>query len=180
MMKKELLVILALLVGSTVSALPIPVDSMPIPPFNPKQLLYLQRTPNPNTIVIELNDKDGVPDADNPVHVFWLRYTEQGGGRHAELSYIQRTFAYGVKTRRLGPEKFELHFVSFKKYSMYLIKAADQKYHVFADINGKPAILRRIFVEIHGGSFWSPHVEYIELTGTDPATGKDVVGRIQV
>ena len=63
---------------------------------------------------------------------------------------------------------------------MYLIKSADHQYHVFADINGHPVILKRIFVEIRGGSFWTPHVEYVELKGTDPATGKDVVGRIQV
>lgn len=158
--------------------LTIPVDSMPVPTGNPKQLFYVQRTPNTNTIVIELNDKGGVPDPDNPVHVFWLRYQEQG--QRAELNYIQRTFAYGIKSRQVGPEKFELHFVSYKKYSMYLIKAADHQYHVFATIDGKPVILRRIFVSINGGSFWVPHVEYVELKGTDPATGKEVVGRIQV
>ncbi|HTJ12273.1 MAG TPA: DUF4833 domain-containing protein [Dinghuibacter sp.] len=158
--------------------LTIPVDSMPVPTGNPKQLFYVQRTPNTNTIVIELNDKGGVPDPDNPVHVFWLRYQEQG--QRAELNYIQRTFAYGIKSRQVGPEKFELHFVSYKKYSMYLIKAADRQYHVFATIDGKPVILRRIFVSINGGSFWVPHVEYVELKGTDPATGKEVVGRIQV
>lgn len=157
----------------------IPVDSMPIPSGNPKQLFYVQRTPNTNTIVIELNaGKDGVPDPDDPVHVFWLRYQEKG--QRAELNYIQRTFAYGIKSQRLGPEKFELHFVSYKKYPMYLIKAADHQYHVFAAINGHEVILRRIFVSINGGSFWVPHVEYVELKGTDPATGKDIVGRIQV
>jgi hypothetical protein len=157
---------------------PVPVDSMPVPSGNPKQLFYLQRTPNTNTIVIELNDRNGTPDADDPVHVFWLRYQEQG--QRAELSYIQRSYAYGIKAKQLGPEKYELHFVSYKKYSMYLIKAADHQYHVFADLNGREIILRRIFVEIRGGSFWFPHVEYVELKGIDPATGKDVVGRIKI
>lgn len=156
----------------------IPSDSMPIPAGNPKQLFYVQRTPNTNTIVVELNDHGGVPDPENPVHVFWLRYQDKG--QRAELSYIQRTFAYGIKSKQLGPEKYELHFVSYKKYAMYLIRAADHQYHVFADINGHPVILRRIFVEIRGGSFWTPHVEYVELTGTDPATGKEVVGRMHI
>ncbi|WP_246073625.1 DUF4833 domain-containing protein [Dinghuibacter silviterrae] len=151
---------------------------MPTPTGNPKQLFYLQRTPNTNTIVIELNDKDGVPNPDNPVHVFWLRYQEQG--QRQELNYIQRTFAYGIKSRRMGPEKYELHFVSYKKYSMYLIKAADHQYHVFADLNGRVIILHRIYLEIRGGSFWTPHVEYVELKGIDPANGKDVVGRIKI
>jgi hypothetical protein len=151
---------------------------MPVPPLNPKQLFYVQRTPNTNTIVVELNDKNGEPDPDDPVHVFWLRYTEQG--QRAELNYIQRTFAYGIRSKRLGPEKYELHFVSYKKYPMYLIKAADHQYHVFAEINGRPAILRKIFVEIRGGSFWTPHVEYVDLKGTDPSTGQEVSGRINI
>jgi hypothetical protein len=159
----------------------IPVDSMPTPPYNPKQLFYLQRTPNANTIICELNDdKNGVLDPDDPVHVFWLRYTEQQQGQRAELSYIQRHYAYGVSANQIGPDKYELHFVSYKKYSMYLEKASDHKYHVFATINGQIAILNRIFVSIHGGSFWLPHVDYVELKGIDPVTGKVVTGRINV
>ena len=158
----------------------IPVDSMPIPPNNPKQLFYLQRTPNANTIVCELNDKNGIADPDAPIHVYWLRYTEQQNGQRAELSYIQRHYAYGISANQIGPDKYELHFVSYKKYSMYLERAADHKYHVFAKINGQVAILNRIFVSIHGGSFWLPHVDYVELKGIDPATGKVVTGRINV
>ena len=157
----------------------IPIDSMPVPPYNPKQLFYLQRTPNKNTIVIELNDKNGVPDTANPVHVYWVRYTEHG--ERAELTYIQRTFAYGIKSTRLGPEKYELHFVSFKKYHMYLIKAGDHRYHVFSEINGKIAILKRVYIQIdEGGTLFKPNVEYIEIRGIDPSTGKEVQGRIQV
>jgi hypothetical protein len=158
----------------------IPVDSMPLPPPNPKQLFYLQRTPNRNTIICEINEKNGVLDAGEPVHVSWLRYTENQQGARAELSYIQRTFAYGMKFRRLAPEKYEMHFVSYKSFSMYLVKAADRQYHVFAEINGRMVILRRIFVSIKGGTFWKPHVEYVELKGADPTTGREVLGKIQI
>ena len=66
----------------------------PIPPHNPKQLFYLQRTSNTNTIICELNlNEKGVPDPESPVHVFWIRYTE--GAVKKELNYIQRVFAYG-------------------------------------------------------------------------------------
>jgi hypothetical protein len=162
------------------SAALIPEDSMPLPPPDPKRLFYVQRTPNANTIICDLNDKNGVADPADPVHVYWLRYTENQNGHPAELNYIQRTFAYGIKARALSPDKYELHFVSYRKYSMYLEKAADHRYHVFATINGKVAILQKIFVEIRGGSFWTPHVEYVELKGLDPASGQEVVGRIHV
>ena len=57
---------------------------------------------------------------------------------------------------------------------------ADNKYHVYATIAQKQAQLNKVFVLVNGGSFWSPHVEYIELKGIDPATGKELVERLKV
>jgi hypothetical protein len=45
-------------------------------------------------------------------------------------------------------------------------------------INQKQCVLTKIFVRIEGGTFWVPNVRYIEVTGTDPATGKTVTERI--
>ncbi|PWT77872.1 MAG: CDP-alcohol phosphatidyltransferase [Bacteroidetes bacterium] len=157
-----------------------PADTFPIPQGIKNQLFYVQRTHNSNTVICELNLRpDGKPDDENPVHVFWIRYTEQG--QHAELSFIQRVFAYGVKARPIGNDNFELRFVSFKKRAMYLIKSpADNKYHVYTSISQKSAILSRIFIKINGGSFWSPNVEYIEVKGTDPSSGRELKERIKV
>jgi hypothetical protein len=47
-------------------------------------------------------------------------------------------------------------------------------------INQKQAILNRIFIKINGGSFWFPNVEYVELSGFDPATGAPVSERRKV
>jgi hypothetical protein len=47
-----------------------PQDTFPVPKYNPKQLFYLQRTSNTNTIVYELNeDAKGQLEKDEPVHV---------------------------------------------------------------------------------------------------------------
>lgn len=153
-------------------------DKFPIPAGNPLQLFYLQRTSNTNTIVCELNHKNGTVDPDEPVHVFWIRYTEQG--QREELNYIQRKFAYGVKATLISPDKYEIHFASYKKYPMYLMKNGNNKYNVYGTINQKQAIVNRIFVKINGGSFWSPKVEYVEVKGTDPATGKEVIERMKI
>lgn len=153
-------------------------QNFPVPSGNPKQLFYLQRDPNPNTIVCELNYKNGVVDVEEPVHVFWIRYGEQG--QRQELNFIQRKFAYGVKITKIANEKYELHFVSYKKYPMYLMKGANNKYNVYGTINQKQAIINRIYVRINGGSMFSPNVEYVEIKGTDPATGKEVVEKRKV
>ena len=153
-------------------------EGFPAPAGNAHQLFYLQRTSNTNTIVYELNYKKGKLDESNPVHVFWIRYAEQG--QRAELSFIQRVFAYGVKIKQLPDSSYRVRLVSYAGYSMYLKKGADKNFRIYAPINGKLMILNRIFVKITGGTMWSPDIEYFEVSGTDPATGKPVVERKKV
>jgi hypothetical protein len=153
-------------------------QGFPVPESNAQQLFYLQRTSNTNTIVYELNYRNGVLDEDNPVHVFWIRYTEQG--QRAELSWIQRRFAYGVKVKQLPDSSYRIRLVSYAGYSMFLKKGADGKYRLYAPINRQLMLLNRIFVKITGGSMWSPDIEYFELSGVDPATGKPVAERRKV
>ncbi|HEX3935326.1 MAG TPA: DUF4833 domain-containing protein, partial [Puia sp.] len=157
-----------------------PVDTFPVPPVNANSLFYLQRTPNTNTIICELNQKDGVIDRDEPVKVMWIRYTEQR--QREKLSWIQRTFAYGLNEKDLGNGVFELRFVSYKKVPMYLMKwPVDNKQHVFVTIEGRRAILNRIYIRIDpGGTFWSPNVKYLELRGVDVQNGKELVQRLNV
>ena len=152
--------------------------NFPVPQSNPKQLFFLQRTPNTNTIVCELNLKNGMIDKADPVHVFWIRYQDKG--QVEDLNYIQRKFAYGINADEIGENKYELNFVSYKKYKMYLMKGADKQFHVFTTINKKQAILTRIFVEIKGGTFWAPNIQYVELTGIDILTRAVVKERLKI
>jgi phosphatidylglycerophosphate synthase len=154
-------------------------DTFPVPHTN-GLLFYLQRTPNTNTIICELNEKDGIPDKEDPIHVFWIRYPE--GQKREELNWIQRHFAYGIESRSLGNDAYELHFVSYKKLPLYLLKSpVDQQRHVYAKINNRQAILNRIFIKINpGGTFWSPNIEYFELKGTDAENGKALMQRIKI
>ncbi len=156
-----------------------PQDTFPIPRGNNKQLFYLQRTANTNTIVCELKyNKNGELDEDDPVHVFWIRYPE--GGQKKELSYIQRVFAYGIKSQLLGKDSYKLHFVSYKKRPMYLMRSPkDNQFKVYATINNQQAVLSRIFVKVDGGTFWSPNVVYMEMKGVDEQTGKELMQRFK-
>jgi Domain of unknown function (DUF4833) len=158
-----------------------PADTFPVPSSNALQLFYLQRQPNPNTIVIELRVKNGVVDADNPVHVFWLRYTENGNGKRAELNFIQRKFAYGVQTKKIADNVFELNFVSYKKMKFRLEKGKDNLWRTYTGLaNGSRMVLRRVYLHVNGGSFWKPRVEYVELKGNDTETHKEIRERIQL
>ena len=170
--------------GANVLARPVsdslPGIRFPTPTGIANQLFYLQRDPNTNTIIYQLNVKAGGRlDGQEPVRVFWMRYEE--GGQPKPLNFVQRRFAYGLKVRQLEPGTFELRFVAYGKMPLYLVRSgADDQYRVYATIGRKRAVLKRIYLRIEGGSFWMPNVKYVELTGTDEATGADVVERIKV
>ncbi len=181
--------LLAIMPAAAKATEPIPADTtknlyqMPGNPYqalpaNVSRLFYVQRTPNANTIVYELNlDDKGQPDAEQPVHPYWIRYTE--GGKKDELNFIQRKFAYGLTSKSLGNGKYDIRFVSYKKFPLTLMKGADGKYHIFATISQRQFIVNRVFVRIEGGSFWVPNVRFVEFKGTDPATGKEVTERFK-
>lgn len=152
----------------------------PTPKGIKNQLFYLQRDPNTNTIIYELNvDAKGEVNRAEPILVYWLRYDDNGEKK--DLSYIQRKFAYGIQTKELGKDQYEIRFVSHKKIPMYLmVSKDDRKFHVYVTVNNKKIELNKIFVRIEGGSFWLPNVKYVELTGIDTATDTPVVERIKV
>ncbi|MBC7889357.1 MAG: DUF4833 domain-containing protein [Ferruginibacter sp.] len=152
--------------------------NFPVPSGNNKQLFYLQRTSNTNTIVYELNYLNGALDPVNPVHEFWIRYQEKG--QREELSYIQRKFAYGIKTKKIRANQYELSFVSYKKYKMYLEAGPDNRFYVYTTINSKKVILTSIFLKINGGSFWSPNIEYVEISGIEPVSRSVVKEKLKI
>lgn len=155
-----------------------PQDTFPVP-VTANQLFYLQRTANTNTVVYEANlDSKGQIDEKNPVRVYWIRYPE--GGIKKDLNYIQRVFAYGIKTELQSPGVFATHVVSYKKAQLIVKRSLkDNKYHAYATINKKEALLTRIFIKIDGGAFWSPNVIYIEMKGKDELTGEEVMERFK-
>ena len=76
----------------------------PVPPLNSQRLFYLQRTPNVNTIVYDLNlTNDGKLNTVEPVKAYWIRYAENG--QKQDLNYIQRKFAYGLTAKELDNGK---------------------------------------------------------------------------
>jgi hypothetical protein len=152
----------------------------PTPPPNANRLFYLQRSPNINALSYDINidQKTGRPDEDSPVHIYWLRYAE-GHGEPAELSYMQRKFAYGVSSKAMGNDRYDIRIMSYKKFPLTLMKAADGKYHIFATLGKKEILLQKVFIQIEGGSFWLPNVNFVEMKGTDPVTGKEVTERFK-
>lgn len=148
-----------------------PAGPFPEPGNIQNMMFYIQRDPNTNTIVYELNQTEsGKLNEQEPIHMYWIRYAE--GGEVKELNYIQRKFAYGLHARKLARDNFELRFVSYHDLALYLRKTRDGKFQVFTTINRQEAILDNIYVRIEGGTFWVPKVLYVELKGREVSGGK--------
>lgn len=143
-------------------------------------LFFLQRNPDANTVIYELNFKsDGVLDRENPVKGSWIRYTEQN--KFKELTVIERKFAYGVKCKALDNDEFEIRLVAYKKMPLYLKRSEiDNKYKIYIKDEGKDFLLKRVFVRVNGGSFWFPKVEYIDLITVNSASGMEFLKRIEI
>jgi hypothetical protein len=153
----------------------------PVPPANENSLFYIQRTKNTNAIVYETNrGPDGKIIVDDPIKIFWIRYSSDSSTE--DLSAIQRKYAYGVTSRSYNGQKnaFVIQFVAYKKKNIFLLpKDNGKKYVAYVNINGKLAELKRIFVATNGGTFWFPTIEYVELSGKDPASQQVIVERFK-
>jgi hypothetical protein len=141
----------------------------PVPRGNPKQLFFLQRSQNTNTVVYELNSKNGVLDTLAPVHAFWICYAEKS--QKEELTALQRQHAYGLMATYISKDHYELRFLANKKKVLQLMKGPDHAFHVYDQIGGKRAVLSSIYLQINGGSLFSPHIDYVLVKGLDAETG---------
>jgi hypothetical protein len=158
-----------------------PALVFPTPPQNENSLFYIQRSKNTNAIVYEANMKsEGVIDPNDPVKIFWIRYSEDS--TTAPLTYVQQKFAYGLKAKPYPgrPGQYVLVFSSYEKKQIYLLKKQDGKHFAaYTIIGGKFAELKKIFLQISGGSFWFPNIDYIDISGTDMGTGKPITERFK-
>ncbi|MGI4833469.1 MAG: DUF4833 domain-containing protein [Janthinobacterium lividum] len=157
-----------------------PELKFPVPSGIANQLFYLQRDPNTNTVIYQLNvNKAGQLDEEEPINVFWMRYDEQG--QRKDLNYIQRRFAYGLSAKKMTADKYVLKFSAYSKIPLYLLRSgADNAFHVVAVLNNRQIVLTRVYLRIEGGSFWVPNVKYIELKGWNAATREPVTERLAV
>jgi uncharacterized protein YnzC (UPF0291/DUF896 family) len=174
------MVVLSILCATNLLAQNIKEDGMefPVPADNANQLFYLQRNENINTLVYELNEKNGTLNTETPIHTFWILYAKKS--QRQELTEMEKKFAYGIKIISSEKEQIKFSLVSCPKISLQLMKARDKEYHVYVTPDKQQMVLRRIYIKIKKGGFkLEPNVEYIELKGTDVLSGKEIVERIK-
>lgn len=149
-------------------------------PVRKNLLFFLQRTPDANTVIYEVNfKKDGTIDEQRPVIGSWIRYEEEQ--KYKPLTGIEQKFAYGVKCKPIGNSEFEIRLAAYKKMPLYLLKStADNHYKMYIKNGNDHLLLKRVFVKVDGGSFWFPKVQYIDLITAHSESGKEIIKRIAI
>ena len=148
-------------------------DRFPFPPDSPNRLFFIQRSTNANVVVYDANLIAGKLNAKDPVHTYWYRFGEKG--QKEELTTIQRTLAYGLYTTAVpgALNTYEGHFLAYRKRKFMVKQDASGDPIALFPINGKMQILKRVFVTVDDSKFMTT-VNYIELFGKDPVSGRDV------
>lgn len=142
-------------------------------PQDKNQIFYVQRSMNANTIVYTARiGADGQLDPDRPVDVFWRRFNDQG--ERKDLSFLERTVAFGVKAEKLGgkPPSFRMRVISYPQRSA-ILSLVDGKPQLVTKIAGVPSRLDHAFLHLdESGSM--PKVTLVDLVGHALDTGKEM------
>lgn len=175
-------VIVALLMGPILawSQTTLTGKALPQPKLTDNSLFYLQRTKNTNTVVYDaVPEAQGKLNAKKPIDAYWLHY-ESEGGKRADLSTFEQMAVYGVDYEEIkdGRGSYLMRLKAFKDRAVTVSRNEVGKFVGFMNINGKKAILKRIYIEAKEGLI-SPTVLWVDLFGIDPATGQAVTERIR-
>jgi len=134
-------------------------------------LFKIERSKNAN--IIQYDARSGPDDKllkKDPVVGYWIRLNEQG--QRKELTWVQRTFAFGFKTRLAKDrESAEMDMVADLGAPVSVIREGDD-YRATIPIEGRTSYLDRIYIKASGKGI-KVDVEYVETFGKDVETGED-------
>ncbi len=167
-------------VPESVEILPeLPVARPDFPqPSDPNILFFIQRSMNANTVVYAAAPQSGPLDCGKPVKVFWRRFNS--GGERLPLSFLERTMAFGVKTRRSSVSgECEARIAAAPDRKVTLRRKADGGWEISARIGGRLATPIYAYVEVNESGM-IPSVERIRLYGVDKASGRAIVETVKV
>ena len=137
-----------------------------------QRLFHIERNKNANIVVYDaLVRPDGnLPEKDDEaVVVYWLKLAE--GGERKNLKRIEKRRAYGFKVKEREGNRVVIEMVA-DIGRLITVSPADSVYQAFVDINGRQAVMEKVFIFATEGGLL-PTVEYIELFGKDVETGEE-------
>jgi hypothetical protein len=141
------------------------------------ELFRIGRSTNANEVVyLARRGPDGSLDADDPMAAEWHMLAEDG---HREgLNFIEKLLAYGFSVDPAPSGGGFVVTLKAKKDRPVRLTVRDGCPSASVTIAGRPALLRRIFVQAEEGGGLIPSVAWADLEGVDPATGARITERV--
>jgi len=139
-------------------------------------LFVIERNINADVVHYDARLLDGKLDPQQPVVAYWVLATE--GGRHQELSLIERLKAYGFKLRPgTQPESYVLTIVSDRKKEIRIVRMGSTV-RAAAHIGACEAYLEKVYVRLIKKFAVIDYPESAEMIGTDINTGAKCSERV--
>jgi len=134
-------------------------------------LFKIERSKNANIIQYDARSgPSGKLLKKDPVIGYWIRLNEQG--QRMELTWVQKTFAFGFKTRlSKDRESAEMDMVADLGAPVTVTREGEV-YKATIPIEGRTSYLDRIYIKASGKGI-KVDVEYVETFGKDVETGED-------
>lgn len=132
-------------------------------------LFHIERSKNDNIVQYDaLVDEDGRLNKRKPVVAYWIRPHKED--RIKQLSWIQRTFAYGFKAK-LSKDRHSVTLDMVADIGRPIhVNFIDGAYRASIVIDGEESHIEKMY--IHSvGSGTSTSVEYIDLHGSGVESG---------
>jgi hypothetical protein len=166
----------SLLLATLLASYTAPEVSQGRPPC-PGELFRIARNKNANEIVYQARQAaPGTLDPEEPVEAYWLMLAEDG---HREgMNLIEKMLAYGFSAEPAEEGKGFLVTLKAKKDRPLRLTVRDGCPVALARIGRAEGVLRRIFVHATGEAL-IPRVDYVELFGVDPRTGRALYEKIR-
>lgn len=143
---------------------------------NSPLLFVIERSKNANIVRYDANFKpDGSLDPKKPVVAYWLMFAKDG--RRKKLNWIEKNKAYGIKAKPDTQQPGYILTLAAARQIKLFIRTTGNTVRAETVINGRPAILEKIYIRSHAKLF-GPKVDYIELYGEDLLTRESVREKI--
>lgn len=133
-------------------------------------LFIIARSKNTNVVHYDARlTADGKLDPSEPVTAYWVMLAEDG--RRKKLNWIEKRKAYGFTIKPgVSANSYTMTLVAYPEHQI-TVKQEDDAVRAETIINGRPAVLGKMFINASEGLF-GPTVLSIEVYGKDLQTGE--------
>lgn len=133
----------------------------------PREHIYIfERSTNSNYICYDINLEGGKLCQREPLKSYWVL---DEGTRTEPLTFLDRKMAFGIKVVSAKEDEAVVHMTAYKDLKIRICKHKG-KWVGIVKLHGHELILDKMFAQMKQSIY--PKCEYVDIYGTDIATGE--------